>query len=238
MTRQRVAIVTGANRGIGTAIARGLARRGMIAVMGARDAAKGRAAAEPLAAEGLEAPVVALDVTSDDSVRAAVAEVMARYGRIDVLVNNAAILLDGPGSPVSNVASIPAQMVRETYETNVIGPLRTIQAVLPVMRAQGYGRIVNLSSMAGQLAEMGTEYPAYRLSKAALNALTRTAAAELGDGAIKINAMCPGWVRTDMGGPDAERSVEQGAETAIWLATLPDDGPSGGFFRDLQPIAW
>ena len=129
-------------------------------------------------------------------------------------------------------------MVRETYETNVIGPLRMIQAVLPVMCDQGYGRIVNLSSMAGQLAQMGAEYPAYRLSKAALNALTRTAAAELGDGAIKINAMCPGWVKTGMGGPEAERSVEKGAETAIWLATLPADGPSGAFFHDKKPIAW
>ena len=239
MTGQRVAIVTGANRGIGRAIVCGLAQHGLIAVMGARDVAKGRAvAAEVLATEGLTLPVVALDVTSDDSVGVAVAEVMARFGRIDVLVNNAAILLDGPGSPVSNVAAIPVAMVRETYETNVIGPLRTIQAVLPVMQAQCYGRIVNLSSMAGQLSEMGAEYPAYRMSKAALNALTRTAAAELGEGAVKINALCPGWVRTGMGGPHAERSVEEGAETAIWLAMLPGDGPSGGFYRDKKPIAW
>jgi NAD(P)-dependent dehydrogenase (short-subunit alcohol dehydrogenase family) len=106
------------------------------------------------------------------------------------------------------------------------------------MRAQGYGRIVNISSGAGQLADMGSGFPAYRMSKAALNALTRITAAELRGTSIKVNAACPGWVRTDMGGPKADRSVEQGAETPAWLATLPDDGPTGGFFRDKKPISW
>ena len=112
------------------------------------------------------------------------------------------------------------------------------QAVLPIMRDQGYGRIINMSSGMGQLSEMGAEHPAYRMSKAALNALTRTLAAELGEGSIKVNSMCPGWVKTDMGGSDAPRTVEQGAETAVWLAMLPEDGPNGGFFRDKKPIAW
>ena len=236
MAETRVALVTGANRGIGLAVARGLARLGMVAVIGSRSVAKGEAAAGQ--SEGLITPVVALDVTDEASVRAAVAHVMGQFGRIDVLVNNAAILLDGPGSPVSNVRSVPAGMVRATYETNVLGSLLMIQAVLPIMRDQGYGRIVNVSSRAGQLAEMGAEYPAYRMSKAALNALTRTAAAELGSADIKINAMCPGWVRSDMGGPDAPRSVEQGAQTAVWLASLTSDGPSGGFFADNQLIPW
>lgn len=238
MTETRVALVTGANRGIGYEIVRGLARQGLIAVMGSRSLVNGEAAATVLAAGGVAAPVVALDVTDEASVRAAVSEVMDRLGRIDVLVNNAAILLDGPGSPVSNVASIPPDMVRATYETNVIGPLRMIQACLPIMRRQGYGRIVNLSSRAGQIKSMGAAYPAYRLSKAALNALTLTTAAELGGRDIKINAMCPGWVRTEMGGPGAPRSPEQGAMTAIWLAMLPTNGPSGGFFSDKLPIAW
>jgi NAD(P)-dependent dehydrogenase (short-subunit alcohol dehydrogenase family) len=238
MAETRVALVTGANRGIGLETVRQLARLGIIAVLGSRTKDKGLAAAEPMSAEGLITPVVALDVTDEASIRAAVAEVMGMLGRIDVLVNNAAVLLDGPGSPVSNVAAVPADLVRQTYETNVIGPLRMIQAVLPVMRDQAYGRIVNLSSGAGQLCDMGAEYPAYRMSKAALNAMTRTAAAELGEGPIKINAMCPGWVRTDMGGPQAERTVEQGADTAVWLAKLAEDGPTGGFFRDRKPIAW
>ena len=238
MTETRVALVTGANRGIGLEIVRQLARLGLMAVIGSRSLENGKTAAEPLASEGLITPVVALDVTDDASVRAAVAEVMGMFGRIDVLVNNAAVLLDGPGSPVSNVASVPIDMVRATHETNTLGPLRMIQAVLPIMRDQRYGRIVNVSSEAGQLIGMGTAYPAYRMSKVALNALTRTAAAECGDLPIKINAMSPGWVRTGMGGPDAPRSVEQGAETAIWLAMLPGDGPTGGFFRDQKPIPW
>jgi NAD(P)-dependent dehydrogenase (short-subunit alcohol dehydrogenase family) len=128
--------------------------------------------------------------------------------------------------------------VLETFKTNTLGPLQLIQAVVPHMKARGYGRIVNLSSGAGQLADMGGGFPAYRMSKAALNALTRIAAAELGPGDIKINAMCPGWVKTAMGGPGATRSVEKGAETAVWLATLPADGPTGGFFRDRKPIPW
>ena len=110
----------------------------------------------------------------------------------------------------------------ETYLTNTIGPLRMIQAVVPIMQKGGYGRVVNLSSGAGQLADMGAGFPAYRMSKAALNALTRVTAAELGPATIKVNAMCPGWVRTDMGGPNATRPVDKAAETAVWLATLPD----------------
>jgi NAD(P)-dependent dehydrogenase (short-subunit alcohol dehydrogenase family) len=238
MAETRVALVTGANRGIGLETVRHLARLGMMAVIGSRSLDKGKTAAEPLASEGLITPVVALDVTDETSVRAAVAEVMGLFGRIDVLVNNAGVMLDGPGSPASSVADVPADIVRATYEPNTIGPLRMIQAVLPMMRDQGYGRIVNLSSGAGQLSDMGASYPAYRMSKAALNALTRTTAAELGERPIKVNCMCPGWVRTSMGGENAPRSVEQGADTAVWLAMLPDDGPTGGFFRDKKPIPW
>jgi NAD(P)-dependent dehydrogenase (short-subunit alcohol dehydrogenase family) len=238
MAETRVALVTGANRGIGLEVARQLARLGIMAVVGSRSLEKGRAAIEPLASEGLITPVVALDVTDAASVQAAVAEVMGLFGRIDILVNNAGILIDGPGSPISAVKSIPPDVVRDTYETNAIGPLRLIQAVLPMMRDQAYGRIVNVSSGAGQLSDMGAEYPAYRMSKSALNALTRTAAAELGNGPIKINAVCPGWVRTDLGGQDAPRTVAEGAETPVWLATLDDSGPTGGFFRDKKPIPW
>ncbi len=128
--------------------------------------------------------------------------------------------------------------MRKTLETNIFGPLRLTQAAVPLMRKNGYGRIVNVSSGAGQLIDMGMGFPAYRMSKAALNALTRITAAEVKDTNILVNAVCPGWVRTDMGGPQAERSVEHGAETPVWLATLPDDGPSGGFFRDKLPIPW
>jgi NAD(P)-dependent dehydrogenase (short-subunit alcohol dehydrogenase family) len=238
MAAARIALVTGANRGIGLEIVRQLARRGLIAVLGARDLEKGREAAAALAAEGIEAPAVALDVTDATSVRAAVAEVIGRHGRIDVLVNNAGILKEGFSPEDASVFDAPIDLVMETFATNTVGPLRLIQAVVPGMRAHGYGRIVNLSSGAGQLADMGPGFPAYRMSKAAINALTRVTAAELGPGDVKINAMCPGWVRTAMGGPNATRPVEKGAETAVWLATLPPDGPSGGFFRDQKPIPW
>ena len=238
MAETRIALVTGANRGIGLEIVRQLSRQGLTAVLASRDLAKGRAAAASLSSAAPEPPVVALDVTEPVSIRSAVAEVLDRYGRIDVLVNNAGILKEGFSPQDSSVFDVPVDLVVLTYLTNTVGPLRLIQAVAPGMRARGYGRIVNLSSGAGQLADMGSGFPAYRMSKAALNALTRLSAAELGPGDIKINAMCPGWVKTAMGGPNATRPVEKGAETAVWLATLPADGPSGGFFRDMKPIPW
>lgn len=238
MTVTRTALVSGANRGIGFEIVRGLARLGILAVIGARDPKDGAGAAEKLQSEGLDIPVVALDVDSEESAAQAVAEVKRIYGRLDILVNNAAILIDAPGGFKASLFDLKAETLRRTMETNLLGPIRLIQAAAPLMREQEYGRIVNMSSGAGQLAEMGSGYPAYRMSKAALNALTRIAANELGGGNIKVNAMCPGWVRTDMGGANADRSPEEGADTAVWLATLPDDGPTGGFFRDRKPIAW
>lgn len=241
MAVTRTALVSGANRGIGFEIVRQLARLGVLAVIGARDPKDGLAAAEKLQSEGLDVPVVALDVDREGAAQEAAAEVKRLYGRLDVLVNNAAILIDAPGGFNASLFDLTGDIARRTFETNTLGPLRLIQAVAPLMREQGYGRIVNVSSVAGQLSEMGQGYPAYRISKTALNALTRIAAAELsgnGGSNIKVNAMCPGWVRTDMGGANAERSVEEGADTAIWLATLPDNGPTGGFFRDRKPIAW
>jgi NAD(P)-dependent dehydrogenase (short-subunit alcohol dehydrogenase family) len=238
MTDKRVALVTGANRGMGLEIVRQLSRLGLIAVLAARDLEKGKVAADTLAAEEFDVPVVALDVTDADSIRAAVAEVRGLFGRIDVLVNNAAILKEGLLPEDTSVLDVSGDLVNQTFLTNTVGPLRMIQATVPGMRERGYGRIVNLSSGAGQLAEMGSGFPAYRLSKSALNALTRITAAELGAHEIKINSVCPGWVRTDMGGPHATRTVEHGAETAVWLATLPEDGPTGGFFRDMKPIPW
>ncbi len=238
MTETKVALVTGGNRGIGLEIARELARLGVMTALGARDYQAGLAAADKLHSEGLEPVVVELDVTSRQSIAAAVAKTHDLFGRIDILVNNAGILIDGDSSGVAGVVDVSIEKVMQTFATNTVGPLMMMQAVIPHMREQGYGRIVNMSTGLGQLSEMGAKYPAHRLSKAALNALTRTAAAELDGGTIKVNAMCPGWVRTDMGGAQAARSVEEGAQTAIWLAMLPEDGPTGGFFRDMKPIAW
>ncbi|MGH6814675.1 MAG: SDR family oxidoreductase [Hyphomicrobiaceae bacterium] len=238
MAEKRVALVTGANRGIGHEIVRQLAQRGFVAVLGARDPAKGHAAAEALKAEGLDTPAIVLDVADSGSVTRAVAEIMQLFGRIDALVNNAGVLLDGASAVRRSLLDVPIDVAIRTLDINTIGPLRLMQAVLPIMRARNYGRVVNISSGLGQLTYMGNGYTAYRVSKAALNALTRIAAAEIGPGNIKINTMHPGWVRTDMGGPNAERPVAKGAETAVWLATLPDDGPTGGFFQDRRPMVW
>jgi NAD(P)-dependent dehydrogenase (short-subunit alcohol dehydrogenase family) len=238
MTDVRVALVTGGNRGLGFEIVRQLAQKGAKTVLASRDPGKGKAAAELLASAGVQTAIVTLDVNDAASVDTAVAEIIRLNGRLDVLVNNAGISMDGSRAAVAGVLEVSPDIARQTYETNVLGPMRLIQAVVPHMREQRYGRIVNVSSRMGQLSGMGARSPGYRMSKAALNALTRIAAAELEGAGIKVNTMHPGWVRTDMGGPSAPVSVEQGADTAVWLATLPADGPTGQFFENRKPIAW
>lgn len=238
MREPLVALVTGANRGLGLEIARQLASLGYDVVMGARDLAKGRAAAGEIGREGLSADCVALDVDCAGSVSAAITEVLARHGKIDALVNNAGVLLDGPDAQAASVLEMPSERLLASIRTNAIGPLLTMQAVLPGMVSRGFGRIVNISSRAGQLDELRSGVPSYRVAKTALNSLTRVTAAEFASRNIKINAMCPGWLRTDMGGAGAPLSVTEGADTAIWLATLPDDGPTGGFFRARRVLPW
>ena len=231
----RIALVTGGNRGIGLEICRQLAQHGLAVVLAARDTTKGKAAAKALQDEGLQVEFHRLDVTSCRSIRACVSALGERRGRIDVLVNNAGILIDPRGS---RFLDSKLDTYRDTLETNLFGPLQLAQAVIPLMKANRYGRIVNVSSGQGQLSEMGAGTPAYRMSKTALNALTRILSAEFGASNILVNSMCPGWVRTGMGGEGAPRTPEQGADTALWLATLPDGGPTGGFFRDRTPIPW
>jgi NAD(P)-dependent dehydrogenase (short-subunit alcohol dehydrogenase family) len=155
-------------------------------------------------------------------------------GGLDALVNNAGVMPDLGES----AASISLELVQQVLETNVLGAWRLCQAVVPLLRESPAGRIVNVSSGAGQLSDMRTGYPAYRMSKTALNALTRVLSGELAADGIKVNSACPGWVATDMGGAGAPRSLQEGADTPVWLATLPDDGPTGGFFRDRAPIPW
>lgn len=232
----RVAVVTGANRGIGFEICRQLGKRGDIrVVLTARDEAKGQAAAAELRAAGLDVDFHVLDVTSEESILTFAGWLESTCKRCDILINNAGVLADPRGSRVLD--SKPATW-RETLDTNLLGPLLMIRALAPMMKKQRYGRIVNMSSQLGQLADMGAGTPSYRVSKAGLNALTCTLAAELSGSGILVNTMSPGWVKTDMGGPGASRTVEQGADTAVWLATLPDNGPSGGFFRDREPLPW
>ena len=174
MAETRVALVTGGNRGIGLEIVRQLSRLGVITVLGSRDVAKGQAAAAALASEGLEVPVLAVDADDPHSAVRIAQDIKSMFGRCDILVNNAAILIDGPGGFDSSLFDMTTETMRRTFETNVMGPARLIQAIVPLMRDGGYGRIVNLSSGAGQLSDMGKGFPAYRMSKSALNALTKS----------------------------------------------------------------
>jgi NAD(P)-dependent dehydrogenase (short-subunit alcohol dehydrogenase family) len=233
MNRPRLAIVTGANRGIGLEVCRQLAVQGLRVILTARDLSKAEAAARSIRSHGDIAPA-RLDVTDAASIRALAADLAAGDEHVDVLVNNAAVLLDEN----EDVLELATDALRQTFETNVFAPIAVSQAFVPGMVDRGYGRIVNVSSQAGQLASMGTYAPAYSMSKAALNAFTRQLAAATKGTGVLVNSACPGWVRTGMGGPSAPRSVEQGADTIVWLATLGSKGPTGGFFSDRKPIGW
>jgi NAD(P)-dependent dehydrogenase (short-subunit alcohol dehydrogenase family) len=235
MADERVAIVTGANRGLGFEICRQLAQSGLRVVLTSRNAAKGKAACQALHATALPVAFCRLDVTSARSIKAFIGLITAKFGRADVLINNAGVMLDARDT---RFVDSELTTYRTTFETNVWGPLLLTQALLPLMRKNRYGRIVNLSSGLGQLTGMGSNTPAYRMSKTALNALTCIVAAEMKDRNVLVNAACPGWVRTDMGGAGASLSVAQGADTPVWLATLPDNGPSGGYFRSRKLIPW
>lgn len=232
-TKARVALVTGANRGIGLETARRLRDAGLVVYLGCRDEREGRAAAERI---GAGARAVRLDVRDSRSVDSAIDAIVAEHARIDVLVNNAGIIPKGQKELDS--IDTPADMLTEALDVNTVGAFRVARKAVPMMKAMGYGRVVNVSSGMGQMDGMQGGYVSYRLSKAALNALTLCLAAELEGTNVLVNAVCPGWVRTDMGGPGAPRSVEQGADGIVWAALLPDGGPSGTFFRDKKPIPW
>ncbi len=233
MSIDAVALVTGANRGIGLEVVTQLAHRGHAVYLASRDLDAGHRAAEPLMRNGHDVRVVGLDVTDPATIEATSQRIEADHGRLDVLINNAAIHYDTSQS--ASAANL--DVVREAMETNVFGAWHTTCALLHLLRASDHGRIVNVASGAGSLTDMGGGLPAYRISKVSLNALTRMWAAELAADVILVNSVCPGWVATDMGGPGG-RPVSDGAAGVTWAATLPDDGPTGGFFRDRQPIPW
>lgn len=229
-----VALVTGANRGIGFEVVRQLAQMGFTAILGSRDEHKGKEAAGELTREGLKVFAHRLDVTDERSVEESMRWVAERFGRLDVLVNNAAILYD----VWQRAENADFETVREAFETNTLGAWRVSKAFLPLLRASSHARIVNVSSESGSLASMGGGTPAYSVSKAALNAVTRMLADELRRDRILVNSVCPGWVATEMGGPAAPRTPAEGATSVVWAATLPGGGPTGGFFRDGEPLAW
>jgi NAD(P)-dependent dehydrogenase (short-subunit alcohol dehydrogenase family) len=220
-----IALVTGASRGIGHEVCRQLAGLGYTVLAAARDpgSVTGLRGAEPLR----------LDVTSEADIQEAFREVSGRFGLLDVLINNAAITYD----TWQRAVDADLAVVREAAETNLYGAWRLTQVMLPLLRRSEHPRIVNVSSEAASFASMGGGTPAYTASKAALNALTVMLAAELRGEGFLVNAVCPGWVATDMGGPGG-RPVAEGAASVIWAATLPDDGPTGGFFRDGRPLPW
>jgi NAD(P)-dependent dehydrogenase (short-subunit alcohol dehydrogenase family) len=224
----RTALITGANRGIGQEIARQLVAAGVTVVVGSRDPAAGQAAAGAL---GPDARAEALDVTDPASVGACQRRLADDGVEVDILVNNAGLYTTTP------LLTIEEGALLEALEVNFIGAWRTARAFVPGMRARRWGRVVNVATGYAHFAERPPQAGAYGLAKASLNVLTRMIAAEAG-GHVKVNSMSPGWVATRMGGSGAPRSVQEGADTAVWLATLPDDGPTDGFYYDRERIPW
>ena len=230
---QKIALVTGSNRGIGYATVKELLKLGITTILTSRKVEDGKQAINKLKSFG-NLHYHQLDVSDSKSVESIAAYVEAQFGRLDILVNNAGINYD----TWQNTIDPDFKVVQETLDTNLMGPWRMSVAFIPLMKKHRYGRIVNVSSGAGAMAGMGGGTPAYGVSKAALNALTIKLAAELRGTNILANAVCPGWVRTDMGGMGASRSPEKGAETIVWLTQLTNDSPSGRFFRDKKQISF
>jgi NAD(P)-dependent dehydrogenase (short-subunit alcohol dehydrogenase family) len=247
MTEKKVAFVTGANRGIGRETARQLGKLGVLVVVGSRDAAKGEETVRALRSDGLGAESLRCDVTNPEDHRSAYEYFDRKFGRLDILINNAgtAESEDGSVGPVPT-SSVSPQSLRKTFDANFFAPVALTQTLLPLIRKSPAGRIVNLSSILGSLTLQATPGSpiydfkafAYDASKTALNAFTIHLAYELRDTPIKVNSAHPGWVKTDMGGPNAPMDITEGGKTSTQLATLPPDGPSGGFFHLGQPLPW
>jgi len=231
---ERIVLITGSNRGIGLETARQLARRGFHVIIGARDEGKGEQAAEAIKDEGGKASFISLDASRSEGIRNAVNQFATIADHLDVLINNAAIYPDEGLS----ILTISREQFVETFQTNTFGPLEVTQAFLPFLRRARTARVINVSSGYGQLGGLSPNVPSYCLSKLALNGLTIMLAKALRGDGVAVNSMCPGWVRTEMGGPNATRSVEEGADTAVWLAIDAPQEFTGKFFRDRKEIEW
>jgi NAD(P)-dependent dehydrogenase (short-subunit alcohol dehydrogenase family) len=244
MSNKKIALITGANKGIGLETARQLGQQGVAVLVGARDFKKGKTAAEELRKEGIDAHAVEIDVSHPESIEKAAAEIERDYGRLDILINNAGVMTDDREKKVSE------QLLatwRETFDTNVFGLIATTNAFLPLLRKSDAGRIVNLSSILGSITFHATpgspvyeskHTPAYSVSKSAVNAYTVQLAYELRDTRIKVNAAHPGWVKTEMGGEGATMELVDGAKTSVALATLDADGPNGAYVHMGEPLPW
>lgn len=229
----KIALVTGTNRGIGLEISKQLAVKGITVIMTARNMHVGRPVVNEIRQQWKHVWYHQLDVTDEKSIQDLFEYVNSRWEKLDILINNAGIFLDDQ----KLLIDLDLDTMRSTMETNVYGPLKLIQVMLPLLKKSDDARIINISSTMGQFSSLGETGGAYRISKAALNVLTVILAAELSSSGIKVNSVHPGWVRTDMGGPSAPKSVEQGADTAVWLATA-DKIPNGSFLADRKIIGW
>ena len=225
-----VAIVTGANRGLGFATAEALAKKNYEVIFAARKIEELEEKLSPLKKEGLKVHAMTLDISDEKNIHSFCEKVTAQFPRLHVLVNNAGIMIDDQDLPIS-------EKILKTFKTNTLGPFLLTQNLWPALKKSGSGRVVNVSSGMGQLSEMGGGSPAYRISKTGLNAVTKIFSNQTSD-AVLVNSICPGWVKTDMGGKEATRSLEQGISGILWAATLPNDGPNGGFFRDSKKLNW
>ncbi len=239
----KIALITGANKGIGLETARQLGQKKISVLIGARDSAKGAKAVEELKKEGIDAHAIEIDVTKEASVRQAAAQVEKDFGRLDILINNAGVMREAEDKKVTEMA---LETWRQTFEANFFGLIATTQAFLPLLRKSEAGRVVNLSSILGSITYHATpgspvydaKRPAYDVSKSAVNAYTVHLAYELKGTKIKVNAAHPGWVKTDMGGKEAPMELVDGARTSVALATLDEDGPNGAFVHMGEPLPW
>lgn len=239
----KIALITGANKGIGLETARQLGKQNITVLIGARDAAKGQRAADELRKESIDAHAVEIDVSDGESIRKAAEHIRREHGRLDILINNAGVMMDEEGRKVSEQS---LEIWRETFDTNLFGLVATTQAFLPLLRKSAAGRIVNLSSILGSITLHGTpgspiydnKGPAYNVSKSAVNAFTVQLAYELKDTKMKVNAAHPGWVKTDLGGAAAPMSITEGAKTSVALATIGEDGPNGAYIHMGKTLPW
>lgn len=235
---KKIAIVTGANRGLGLALSEALAQRGFKVLMAMRNPDRAQKVMNDLKMKGHDVVAMKLDMSQEKSIQDFVELIKKEYGFVDVLVNNAGVLIDSEDGGNSSLFKTKASTIQKTFATNTLGPFLLTQKIFPLMKQEGYGRIVNVSSGMAQLSEKQTASASYRISKVGLNMITNLFASEVQGEDICVNSVSPGWVRTDMGGPHADRSVEQGIKGLLWAATLPKGGPNGGFFRDGEPLSW